>query len=132
MSNQHPHNSLFLSLGGIIGVILGEGVVGMYPLLTETAYRVDEQRDRFTPITSGVQEGTWINIEPSSSPSNGGDADDGGEGFRYQSFSGKSLPGGSFGGELIFIAGSLQDSSGEPFSVEVGRFSLEIPTIILL
>lgn len=97
--------------------VRGEGVVGLYPLLRETGHRVDTQVDYDTPITQGSTIGDWVSDCA---------------GFRYQSLSGNSLPGGSFGGELIFLPGSIQSPSGDPFNVAVGRFSLDIPKIIML
>jgi hypothetical protein len=96
----------------------------MYPLLRENGYRVDTQMSPNLHISRGAQQGSWITTTTTTSGATSS--------FCYQSMSGRTAPGGSFGGELTFLPGSIQAPSGPPFNVEVGRFSLDIPKIIIL
>lgn len=87
--------------------VRGEGVVGRYPLLFEGGYRDDSQNNRGN-ITEGARcEGTFI----------------------YQSCSGRvgHGQGGSFGGELVFVPGTLVEPTGSDFDVTVETFPLRRP-----
>merc|ERR1719416_228534 len=81
---------------GQVEHVRGEGVIGKYPLLSEGGYRDDEQGRR------GIVTGEHCN-----------------DVFVYQSCSGRlgNGEGGSFGGELIFVPGSLDDPKGDGFEV---------------
>mmetsp|Transcript_12020 Transcript_12020/g.15490 ORF Transcript_12020/g.15490 Transcript_12020/m.15490 type:complete len:310 (+) Transcript_12020:681-1610(+) len=90
----------------------GEGVIGQYPMLSEEGYRVDEQ----TREPGILDKGDWVTD---------------GTSFQYASCSGQCEPGGSFGGDLTFVSGCLDEPSGSrgSFEVKVQRFSLDIPRI---
>jgi F-box protein 3 len=81
----------------------GEGVIGFYPLLEETRHRPDMQGE----------EADWFD-EPT---------------FVYQSCSGRSK-GGTFGGTLRFVPGSIRAPTGPEFDVVVKTFTLERPKFI--
>lgn len=53
--------------------------------------------------------------------------------FTYQSCSGRTTgpQEASFGGELLFVPGSLQEPQGQEFEVIVGRFPLRVPEWII-
>jgi F-box protein 3 len=92
--------------------VRGDGVVGAFPLLREGAHRADQQVEpQFR--ASRLREGAWADGS-----------------YVYQSCSGQNLPGGSFGGELTFVPGSLKNPTGEPFDVVVQPFALDIPDTI--
>jgi uncharacterized protein affecting Mg2+/Co2+ transport len=94
--------SLFVSGFGSLDV-LGDGVIGLFPVLREGGYRSDEQG----------RVGEWC------------------EGcFAYQSCSGAMGPGGSFGGELTFVPGTMASPTGPPFEVRVAPFALDLPPFV--
>jgi uncharacterized protein affecting Mg2+/Co2+ transport len=105
-----------VELGGSTGRALehvrGDGVVGAFPVLKEGSHRADQQATRaFSP--AALREGQWA-------PG----------GFVYQSCSGRSAPGGSFGGELTFVPGTLKVPTGEAFEVDVLPFALDVPDFL--
>jgi len=97
---------------GRVDHVRGAGVVGIFPLLREGGFREDNQvpGPGASPGLPRLASGTW---RPGR--------------FAYQSCSGRSAPGGSFGGELTLVPGSITESTGPPFDVVVGRFSLALP-----
>ena len=86
--------------------VRGEGVVGKYPLLRAKDYRDDDQGRR------GLQAGA---LEPYP--------------FVYQSCSGRLGEGlgGTFGGELVMVPGSLAEPTGPDFEIRVETFPLQSP-----
>jgi uncharacterized protein affecting Mg2+/Co2+ transport len=97
---------------GQVQHVRGEGVVGQFPLLREGAYRADQQTSaEFSP--ERLSKPNW---------------EDGA--FVYQSCSGRSEMGSTFGGELTFVPGSLLEPTGPPFQVVVAPFSLDIPRVL--
>ena len=99
-------------ISGRVEHVQGDGVIGMYPLLREGGHRADCQTGRsFDPAR--LHQPDW---EEGS--------------FIYQSCSGQGLPGGSFGGELTFVPGSLMEPTGSPFDVKVAPFALNHPEIL--
>lgn len=91
--------------------VRGEGVVGSFPLLREGGSWDHKQVSSSTHPRSLLRDpGGW---RPGP--------------FVYQSCSGRMAPGGSFGGELIFVPGSLLEPTGAPFEAAVARFALDLP-----
>lgn len=96
--------------GGQQEHVRGMGVIGKYPLLTESGWRDDEQSDEI-----GAQEG---------------DLDEGAhcEGtFVYQSCTDEQC---LFGGELLFVPGSIEEPTGKEFAVRVAQFKCNIPQFL--
>ena len=91
--------------GGEVEHVRGEGVVGKYPVLREGGYRDDEQS-----YGGGVGAGRWKDGT-----------------FVYQSQSGRRPPGGTFGGELTLVPGTIDEPTGAPFDVDVPPFALVRP-----
>jgi uncharacterized protein affecting Mg2+/Co2+ transport len=85
--------------------VRGDGVVGKYPLLREQNYRDDEDRGRRTVETG----------HDTAYP------------FTYQSCSGRvgQGVGGTFGGELVMVPGSIDNPSGPDFTALVATFPLQ-------
>ncbi|KAJ1626988.1 hypothetical protein T492DRAFT_1028933 [Pavlovales sp. CCMP2436] len=90
--------------------VVGDGVVGMFPVLRRGGgYRDDRQaKQTFSGAASlakGKEREGW---------------------FEYQSFSGPmgSAEGGKFAGDIMFVPGSLAAPTGEPFAVSVAPFRL--------
>ncbi len=81
--------------------------MGLFPLLREGGYRADAQ-DR----SGAVAAGAWA-----------------AGAFVYQSCSGPSHPGASYGGELTLVPGELADPAGAPFDVRIEPFVLELPEV---
>ena len=80
----------------------GAGVVGRFPLFREGGWREDKQVDASGRIRSGEEcEGIFV----------------------YQSMSGRGGP-VAFEGELNMVPGSIQQPTGDEFTVQVGRFPL--------
>jgi Uncharacterized protein affecting Mg2+/Co2+ transport len=79
----------------------GEGVVGRFPLLLEGGYR-----DDFMTSVTRTMEGEE---EPGT--------------FVYQSCA--TIKSGTFEGRMKFVPGSIDKPTGEPFFVNVGKFSLQ-------
>ena len=77
-----------------------DAVVGQYPLLIEGSYR-DDQGQSANYVVGGMEEDGI---------------------FRYQSCS--NAMNGSFGGQLLFVPGSIDDPKGEKFFVDVAPFLL--------
>ena len=50
--------------------------------------------------------------------------------FVYQSQTGPKEPGGSFGGELTLVPGTIKEPTGPPFDVPVLPFSLSVPSFL--
>jgi uncharacterized protein affecting Mg2+/Co2+ transport len=97
--------------------VVGEGVVGKFPVLTHGGYRDDEQ--------SGSLDGQpFANAVPAGPQRPGS--------FVYQSFSGPmdAAEGGRFGGEILFVPGTVSTPTGEPFVVTVAPFALARPEFI--
>ena len=92
--------------------VIGEGVVGKFPVLTEGGWRDDEQ-------VADLAEGFAAAVR------RGEDRD--GE-FVYQSFSGPE--GKSFGDELEFFPGSVAAPAGPPFKAVCPEFPLRVPAFI--
>ena len=87
-------------------IVNGEGVVGLLPLLKEGGYR-DDHVGRSGDVVRGTEEnGTFV----------------------YQSCA--SIESGTFEGRIKFIPGSINQPTGDPFFVEVGRFALELESDI--
>ena len=93
----------------------GEGVIGMFPVLREGGYRADR-----------VHRAGRVEGEETSGR------------FVYQSCTGgnytaegrNTLEGGSFGGHLTFVPGTIDDPEGAPFDVAVKAFRLVHPGYI--
>jgi len=94
---------IYNKASGQTETVEGAGVIGFYPLLEETRHRPDMEN----------QESEWHD-DPT---------------FVYQSCSGRSK-GGTFGGTLRFVPGSLLAPTGPEFDVVVKTFSLEAPDFI--
>jgi hypothetical protein len=135
--------------------VRGEGVIGKYPLLTERNYRDDEDRGR-RQVERGMRvcvsvsvcmcvcvcmcacvcvcvcmHVSWsllIYISNECGPICLGS--DAAYPFTYQSCSGRvgQGQGGTFGGELIFVPGSINQPSGPDFNVTVATFPLSPAT----
>jgi uncharacterized protein affecting Mg2+/Co2+ transport len=88
---------------GKIDSVDGEGVIGYYPLLSESYYRNDNQSSDGRTICVGEKTAGI---------------------FQYQSC---SLPvkQGHFEGHLLFVPGSINKPTGEPFRVKVAPFALD-------
>jgi len=82
--------------------VTGDGVIGIYPLLSEGEHRKDSG-----DTASNVSRG-GIETEP----------------FKYQSCCGPIQ--GSFKGRIKFMPGSLSKPHGDPFWVEVAPFALDL------
>lgn len=97
--------------------VVGEGVVGKFPVVFAGGYRDDEQlgslagRPFAAAVPAGPQRQGW---------------------FVYQSFSGpmEAAEGGRFGGEILFVPGTVSAPTGEPFAVAVAPFALARPEFI--
>merc|ERR1712008_629558 len=89
-------------VSGDVKEITGDGVVGMYPVLSEGEYRSDSG-----DTVSNVSMGT---VETRS--------------FEYQSCCGPIQ--GSFKGRIKFMPGSISEPQGDPFWVEVAPFALDL------
>ena len=85
---------------GSLDQVDGDGVIGQYPLLREGGYR-DDQGQSANYVVGGMEEDGI---------------------FRYQSCS--NAMNGSFGGQLLFVPGSIDDPKGEKFFVDVAPFLL--------
>ena len=108
-SNSSSSNS---AASPVLEHVRGDGVVGAFPVLREGAHRADQQVEpQFR--AARLREGGWADGS-----------------FVYQSCSGQNLPGGSFGGELTFVPGTLKNPTGKPFEVVVAPFALDIPDTI--
>eukprot|EP00554_Chaetoceros_debilis_P010604 CAMPEP_0194108258 /NCGR_PEP_ID=MMETSP0150-20130528/8006_1 /TAXON_ID=122233 /ORGANISM="Chaetoceros debilis, Strain MM31A-1" /LENGTH=510 /DNA_ID=CAMNT_0038796923 /DNA_START=68 /DNA_END=1600 /DNA_ORIENTATION=- len=82
--------------------VSGEGVIGCFPVLYEGGYR-DDQTNHMGDVEEGAREsGTFV----------------------YQSCA--RMKSGHFEGRIKFYPGSINDPSGEPFYVDVGRFDLNM------
>eukprot|EP00978_Attheya_sp_CCMP212_P016767 scaffold44200_cov50-Attheya_sp.AAC.1 len=79
--------------------VRGEGVVGLYPLLSEGGYRNDEGRRASSLVQGAMHTGTL---------------------FVYQSLTNGRQ--GTMEGELRFIPGSIAEPTGPPFDVIVNPF----------
>lgn len=88
--------------------VRGEGVVGLFPVLRDGGHRADVQSA--AAGTASLREGAWA-----------------AGAFVYQSCSGRGRPGGSFGGELTFVPGTLAAPEGSAFEVAVQPFALDVP-----
>lgn len=96
--------------------VIGEGVVGKFPVLTEGGWRDDEQ-------VADLAEGFAAAVR------RGEDRD--GE-FVYQSFSGP-MPhpnGGTFEGTLEFHPGDAANPTGPPLSIACPLFRLRVPEFL--
>jgi hypothetical protein len=94
---------IFDKATGHTETVEGPGVIGFFPLLVENRHRPDMDDE----------EGAWSD-EPT---------------FVYQSCSGRSK-GGTFGGTLRFVPGSLKSPTGPEFDVVVKTFTLERPDYV--
>ena len=88
--------------------VRGEGVVGRFPVLRDGGFRDDQQS-----YDGALGEGEWV-----------------GGAFVYQSQTGPKEPGGSFGGELTLVPGTIKEPTGPPFDVPVLPFSLSVPSFL--
>ncbi len=96
------HWRLMNSDTGRIDEVNGEGVVGRYPLLREGGgYRDDEAGFDGNIMEGNEESGTFV----------------------YQSCS--NMTSGYFEGRMKFFPGSINDSTGPAFYVDVGRFPLD-------
>jgi len=91
--------------------IKGDGVIGLFPILTDGGWILNEESDPHGQYGGprGVRQGA----------------------FCYQSCSGRSLSmKGTFEGELQFFPGTKREPTGAPFMVRLAPFHLEVPDYI--
>mmetsp|Transcript_65202 Transcript_65202/g.147060 ORF Transcript_65202/g.147060 Transcript_65202/m.147060 type:complete len:120 (-) Transcript_65202:35-394(-) len=110
-SNTRLLSPPFFGGACVLPCCTGDGVVGLHPVLREGGFRPDRQRGHGGG--GGYVSLTTMGWTPGV--------------FRYQSCSGASRPGGSFGGTLRLVPGTLENPVGEAFEVEVARFGLDLP-----
>eukprot|EP00747_Dinoflagellata_sp_TGD_P186141 gnl/TRDRNA2_/TRDRNA2_43032_c0_seq1.p1 gnl/TRDRNA2_/TRDRNA2_43032_c0~~gnl/TRDRNA2_/TRDRNA2_43032_c0_seq1.p1 ORF type:complete len:504 (+),score=68.14 gnl/TRDRNA2_/TRDRNA2_43032_c0_seq1:46-1512(+) len=91
--------------------VRGEGVIGLFPILEEGGWRCNRESD---PRRQYNREPGFVS-EP----------------FCYQSCTGRTgSMRGSFGGELLFVPGTLHKPTGEPFWARLETFRLVIPDYV--
>ncbi|CAE8597564.1 unnamed protein product [Polarella glacialis] len=85
----------------------GDGVIGLFPLLNDAGWVVNQSSD---------PHGQYRHVGQQPAP------------FVYQSCSGRFRQGrrGTFGGEVLFVPGTIRKPTGAPFAVRVEPFPLEI------
>jgi len=97
--------------GGEPQRVQGEGVVGLFPILSDGGWELNKESDPHQQYggRQGHMEGA----------------------FRYQSCSGRSRAmRGSFGGELEFVPGTRRNPTGAPFMARLAPFRLTIPDFV--
>ncbi len=87
---------------GVVQHVNGDGVIGLYPLLTEGGFR----DDKICWNGSNIAEGEFFSGI-----------------FRYQSCTQPTQ--GHFAGHILFVPGSLKQPEGDPFRVTVAPFALD-------
>lgn len=89
--------------------VSGNGVIGKFPLLFDNGGFRDDQQTYHGTIRRGMRcDGEFI----------------------YQSQTGNIGRYGSFGGELEFVPGSIEDPEGPPFRVQVGTMAMRQATVL--
>merc|ERR1712216_563008 len=97
-------------------VTKGEGVIGLFPILTEGGWVLNSESDPHGQYQSDPHLQVTTRVPGV---------------FRYQSASGRMASmRGSFGGVITFVPGTIKQPTGPPFDVTVKKFGLRIPKYI--